>query len=512
MRCKLCKKHASFNFKGEKGGKYCADHKQPDMFNVIHKTCSYDSCDKRPHFNFKGKKQGKFCAVHKEPDMVDVKNKTCEVDDCDKIPTFNFKGEKGGKFCFDHKQPDMVNVKDKTCSEDGCDKRPNFNFKGKKQGKFCSDHKQPDMVNVISKTCEEDGCDKQPIFNFKGEKGGKYCSDHKQPDMVNVRDKTCSEVGCDKIPNFNFKGEKQGKYCSVHKQPYMVDVKNKICSEDGCDKKPNFNFKGEKLGKYCFDHKESGMVDVKHKTCEEDSCDKQVSYGLLGQGKTHCAQHRLKDMITQPNRKCISCEELGCFEYQNFRYCEEHKPDVSDVFNLGLYKCISCGLLGVLINNKCETCDPDVIKKRTKAKENRIRDIFISLKIPFVQDRILESSSCGRERPDFVIDCGSHLVIFEVDENQHSSYACECEQTRMINIAQAAGMPVTYIRYNPDIYQPHGKQKMQTNEQREKRMLEYLKFSMKNSPTDKGDFANVLYLFYDDHDNTKPAWFSLIKL
>jgi hypothetical protein len=311
------------------------------------------------------------------------------------------------------------------------------------------------------------------------------------------------------------KGETKGKFCKEHAHPDMIDVKHKTC--EICETRPSYNVKGETKARFCAEHAQPNMIDVTHKTCEEPDCLIIATYGLLGQGTSRCASHRLKDMITYPNRKCCAslCKELGCFEYQGTRYCEDHlKPNKENVINLGLFPCGLCGLPGILTNNKCETCDPEVIKVRTKAKENRVRDIFTSLKITFVHDKILDSSaSCGRERPDFVIDCEDHYVIFEVDENQHASYACECEQTRMINLVQACGgMPVTFIRYNPDVYEPHGKQKMLSLEQREKKMLEYLKLAVRNSPKERGDFANVLYLFYDGHDSTEPSWHSLIRI
>lgn len=45
------------------------------------------------------------------------------------------------------------------------------------------------------------------------------------------------------------------------------------------------------------------------------------------------------------------------------------------------------------------------------------------------------------------------MIIVECDENQHGSYACECELGRMITLFQDyGGMPVVFIRYNPDNY------------------------------------------------------------
>ena len=117
---------------------------------------------------------------------------------------------------------------------------------------------------------------------------------------------------------------------------------------------------------------------------------------------------------------------------------------------------------------------------------------------------------CGRERPDFQFDCGSHFVYIEVDENQHRSYLCECEQTRMINLVEARGMPVRFIRYNPDSYQPVKGQTMLKSNAREKKLIEYVNYSITRSPQDNNDFANVLYLFYDNYDIITQSWNKLI--
>jgi hypothetical protein len=70
-------------------------------------------------------------------------------------------------------------------------------------------------------------------------------------------------------------------------------------------------------------------------------------------------------------------------------------------------------------------------------------------------DTIIDGGQCGKERPDRVYDFGYCIVVLECDENQHKERACECEQTRMINIGQTfGGVPVHYIRWNPDQYKP----------------------------------------------------------
>jgi hypothetical protein len=147
---------------------------------------------------------------------------------------------------------------------------------------------------------------------------------------------------------------------------------------------------------------------------------------------------------------------------------------------------------------------------RRHVKENRVKDLFTVSKLTFVHDRILEGTICGRERPDFQIDCGTHFVYVEVDENQHRSYACECEQGRMINLVHVRGMPIRWIRYNPDVYEPIQGQRKVKVEQREKKLVEHVKWAIKHSPSEDGVFSNVLYLYYDEYDSHNSGYQKLL--
>ena len=452
-------------------------------------------CGKHASFNVRDGK-ALFCAKHKAPGMVNVISKKCKS--CDKIPSYNFRGETKGLFCAEHKTSDMVDVVHKTCKS--CNKIPVYNFRGETKGLFCADHKAPGMVDVKNITCEM--CNKQPMYNISGETKGRFCAKHKEPGMVDVKNSTCKS--CDKLPVYNFRGETKGLFCAEHKAPDMVDVKNITCKL--CDIRPSFNIRGETKGLFCAEHKESGMINVVDILCE--LCDIRAWYGRLGKGNNRCAVHKQTGMIRYPNRKCSSCKQLGTHEANGARFCEEHKP--ADAENLGIATCSMCGLDDILTNGKCGTCDPHVIQVRRHAKENRIKDFLIASRITLVHDKMLEGTMCGRERPDFQIDCGTHYVYIEVDEHQHDTYACECEQTRMVNLVEVRGMPVRWIRYNPDTYESQKGQRQVKIEQREKKLLEYVKWAMQHSPQEDGDISSVLYLFYDEYDTTKQPWMKLI--
>ena len=390
-----------------------------------------------------------------------------------------------------------------------CGTRASFNFHGEKKGKFCDTHKEPQMINVVSKLCEIDGCLTRPNYNNLGEKTPRFCKKHKELHMVDIKHKMCEVDGCLIIPVYNNPRETKGRFCAEHKEPNMINVVSKLCEIDGCLIQPCYNNPGETIGRFCKEHKEPQMIDVKSKTCEVDGCTTQTRYGFLDKQRSHCSTHKQKGMITSPTKPCqtTSCKQLGTHESNGTRFCEEHAPPNAE--NLGIATCTSCGLDDILTNGKCNTCDPTIQKIRQHAKENRIKDILTAAGFTFIHDKMLEGPLCGRERPDFQIDCGSHFVYIEVDEHQHQSYACECEQTRMINLVEVRGIPVRWIRYNPDCYEPIKGQRYITQEKREKKLIEYVTYAINHTPQEDGVLSNVVYLFYDEYDTTEQPWHTL---
>ena len=68
-----------------------------------------------------------------------------------------------------------------------------------------------------------------------------------------------------------------------------------------------------------------------------------------------------------------------------------------------------------------------------------------------VDKRVIDG--CSRRRPDLMLDLGSHVIIVEIDENQHVNYDCSCENKRIMELSQDfAHRPIVFIRFNPDDY------------------------------------------------------------
>jgi hypothetical protein len=64
---------------------------------------------------------------------------------------------------------------------------------------------------------------------------------------------------------------------------------------------------------------------------------------------------------------------------------------------------------------------------------------------------------CSKRRPDLIVDLGYQIVIIEIDENQHITYNCSCENKRIMELSQDLGhRPIVFIRFNPDDYINNG--------------------------------------------------------
>lgn len=446
-------------------------------------TC--EECETLPSFNTKGITKPRFCVEHKRLGMVNVVSRTCES--CDTQPAYNFEGNQKARFCVTHKEEGMVNVL-KTCEL--CGRQPSYNTKGQKKARFCATHRFPGMVNVRSTLCT---CGKIPTFNFPGNKAGIFCVDHKEVGMICVKSRLCE--CCGKRATYNVLGEKTGRFCRTHKEIGMVNIQSKLCER--CGTIPVYNFKGSKVGRFCFEHKEEGMIDIKSPACDQGDCNRRPTYGFPGKRANRCYVHRETGTIVAPTRKCAEagCSELAIWGVRTHEHCERHA--IPSEVNLLEQRCTSCTLLTIVDSaGRCETCDPAAFKRVRLAKQNMVRDFLLAQRITFeTVDKMVDGGACGRERPDFYIDCGTHILIIEVDEHQHSERACECEQTRMVNVSQSNGMRTMFLRWNPDKYKTRKGQKMDTTARRLDVLLEYVRHYQTTPPP---DFLNVIYLYVDD--------------
>lgn len=313
------------------------------------------------------------------------------------------------------------------CKDKNCNKYASFNIKGQ-QPVYCLQHKSDEMINVVSKKCIIDECGKLSIFNFPNESFGIYCVQHKLNGMINVKDKTCINKNCKKQPYFNYPNQSKGIYCKDHKLEGMVNVKEKKkCLEKNCNKQPYFNYLDQNKGIYCKDHKLEGMVNVKDKKCLDKNCNLRPYFNYPDQNKgTYCLQHKKEGMINIINKVCILnlCSTQANRKYRGY--------------------CFRCFV---------HTFPDEPVCRNYRIKERIVTDYiklnYSNFKITF--DKM--TGGCSRRRPDIVIDLMTHVIIIEIDENQHRLYDTTCEEIRINEIYEDfAYRPIVFIRFNPDGY------------------------------------------------------------
>ncbi len=517
----------TFGLKEDGIAKWCLLCKEKDAIDVKNKRCQ---CGRSagPIFGLKEDGIPHWCSLCRILGAIDVVHRRC-ICGLNVNPLFNFAGEKQGIYCSQCKVEGCVNVVHAMCK---CGEAvPHFIAPGDDKPLYCSKCAGSDTIdNRVQKSCKL--CpNKGPRYNLPGEKIGIYCIQCKNDECIDVTRKRCE---CGKaIASMAIQGGKK-KYCkNCPSRPaeavFFPDAKSCVCkkgkalyrkpgekSRSFCvlcrpddfedpralcvckSTQPSFKMPNDEFFTYCSKCRPYKSVG-KYIQCV---CGKNAYYGNPGERETCCFQCKSVHMIRKPRKRCLvgKCKDFAVFGQTKRMRCEEHKHE-GDV-NLVEERCTSCGLLGLLNgDNQCITCKPSVFNEFIKKHELRIKSLLDANGFKYAShDKIANGVDCGKERPDFVFDCGTHIVILEVDEDQHSGYQCLCEQTRMINITQGfGGMRIFWIRFNPDSFKlPDGTNSNITNNAREKHLLEWVKYAQERVPKNLGE---VVYLFYNKCEN-----------
>jgi len=346
--------------------------------------------------------------------------------ECQEEAKYKFKHDAKASRCKLHQLEGMKNIFSNLCCHGDCIKSPIYNYIGH-AAKYCILHKEPEMINVITPRCIHPGCEIQSLYNFPGQTG-KYCVTHKMPGMIDVKHCGCLEEGCKKRATYNIPTESKGLYCSGHKKDGMVDVKHKFCAHKGCLTRPNYNLPGETRGTHCVVHKTKDMINVTSRTCPHPGCLKQPTFNIEGETTAlYCFEHKLAGMVNVKQQTCKS------------EWCSTRPHDKYDGY------CMFCYM----------NLFPDKpVARNFKTKERVVVDYITSHfpKFTWVADSRV-AGGCSRRRPDLILDLGYQVVVIEVDENQHITYDCSCQNKRIMQISQDVNhRPVIFIRFNPDDY------------------------------------------------------------
>lgn len=300
---------------------------------------------------------------------------------------------------------------------------------------YCPKHKIKDTFEVTKKRCIECAKTKPfaeqliPAFHLPGQPA-RWCKEHAPKEAKSIIATICDD--CTKNASFGLPDDAKPSKCADHKTTGMIDIRHARCEK--CGVQSNFGFESQKPLR-CEAHKEPGMFNVKAATCayiEEDGarCPKHSHYGFAGGKKTHCAAHAETNMVDLQHSMCSLCgvtrvhPELTdrckhCFHYEN--------PGLPLKFNFRTKELRLVKFVQGIVN-----------------KHENIKIIAEDKRVP---------GGCSIRRPDCAIDCNTHIVIVECDENQHGSYDATCDNKRTMQIFMDCGsMPIIFLRFNPDAY------------------------------------------------------------
>ena len=149
------------------------------------------------------------------------------------------------------------------------------------------------------------------------------------------------------------------------------------------------------------------------------------------------------------------CKECGGSRIANTANKKQHvnsggsalcKNDWCDTIAIPKYEgyCMPC-----FINNPLNADKPAHRNYKTKEKEVALAITQIFPNATWILEKKIQDG-CSARRPDVLMDLGYHVLMVEVDENQHNSYDCSCENKRLMELAQDLGhRNMVVIRFNP---------------------------------------------------------------
>lgn len=335
-------------------------------------------------------------------------------------------------------------------------------------------------------------CGKYAYFGNQGG-GRRFCHSHKAEGMINVVDRRCCKCKL-KIATHGLQGQRT--HCGGCSQDGMVRAYRRMCL--ACGINTAYYALERKGATHCLDCKTHEMVKC-HGGCV--ACRVKAANFGIGSKATHCADCKDAAMKDVKNRKCQECgiRQASC-GVGKATHCKTCSGQLRNIVSK------RCGIEGCDVFVKPSTtqwcANHDTERKRiTRVRENKVANFLRESDLPpwtswNKQIQGAEKDVCGKYRPDFVWEMPGHVVVLEVDEQQHAYPGYSCENKRMLDIWNSyGGMPVVMIRMNPDAFKLEGTTRKVSWEKR----LQLLKDTLKKHLASPGQHLFAVHrLFYDN--------------
>lgn len=379
-----CNENALYNYKNEKGYKYCKNHlkiriingETQHMGNKSRKMCIDNLCSKNLskesktlctfHYELKLRKLDNLIEINNIDELNKLKiiyknrleelHKLVNVEDIkinftnNNIIKFKLQGLKNIIYIeelneFKENKQEELNYLNTINIENLEELKEKWieDYKALSGEYKIIEVKEPKNNNPM---CIIIGCDTSANYNVKGAPAI-YCATHAKnreinkeeignlPNQIrNVRTKLCEYIfedglDCIKIATCGV-GKKQ--FCPTHMEEGMYKLsKDKKCKEINCNSTPSYGMENG-VAEYCTIHKLENMIQLYQK-CINEGCNKRARYNKTGEtGSRYCLDHKSDEMLDNYKDKCI---EYGCNENADYNiksikkgiYCNLHKKD-----------------------------------------------------------------------------------------------------------------------------------------------------------------------------------------
>lgn len=261
-----------------------------------------------------------------------------------------------------------------------------------------------DMIS-IGKKCEK--CGVSQVSHGFPDKSPTHCGGCKGAGMVDLKTRMCEQCGEHKA-SYAQPDDEKPQYCSgCDDHATMIDILSPKCL---CgNKQPTLGYPGGKEI-CCKDCQKPGMINIYSSRCE---CGTTATYGFPGEKPKKCISHIQQGMIDLHRKKCIS----GFFGDRN--------ASDNPVY---IGYCRDCFI---------HLFPDEPVSKNYKRKENEVCTYLVTSfpKMQLILDKQIQGG-CSRRRPDVFLDLLTHVIVVEVDENQHNGYDGACENTRVMQISE----------------------------------------------------------------------------
>lgn len=500
-RCGVCQESCTYGTIPKKPIR-CEIHKLSDDYNVLKTYCegpNNSGCPTKtgPTFIKPGDTKPTRCAKcipKEEKHLWTTNRRVCQ--ECKKVsPSFGYgKTPTHCASCRTKLGLDMPNLTAKKCQSTDCPTVATFGYRGKNVV-YCSKHAVKDMYNQRKKVCIYPNCDKSASIAKDKDSLPEYCAKHKPSETATNKKVKCA---CGKIAHY---GYNEFISCGSCKKSDMTDLTKYVCEFvdqliGRCDKYATRGYTDTNKLTRCHYHAVDGMISLANRRCIESECHALAGFGQLFRSRIHCKQHKTNNEYSNnyPHCKCGERAYYGLAGKLPI-HCNVHKTELEINHVEAVCDTCKCAYDKRPDKTICEYCETHASSNRIHKKELEIQAVLDKAGIKHDHDRKIPNG-CSLYRPDFVIDKGTFTIIVECDEKQHKHYQATCERNRMLQLFQDnGGIPIQFIRYNPDEYTSSGTT-VKPSTKRLTILIEEIKkvLSWEAAPY----LVGAIYLYYDE--------------